>query len=399
MKIAARCRSLAPSITLAVSAQAKALKAQGQDIVAFGAGEPDFDTPEHIKEAAIKALRDGVTRYTPAAGMPVLREAVAAFYQDNYGLPAKAGNVVITCGGKHALYNIFQLLLERGDEVLIPAPYWVSYPEMVTLAEGVPVIVPTTEDSDFRVTVDLLREYATERTRVLIVNSPSNPTGAAYTREQLLELGRFAIEKDLVIVSDEIYEKLVYDGFEFTCFPTLSAELRARTVVVSGASKTYAMTGWRIGWAVGPEDFITKMNFLQSHSTSNPTSFAQSGALAALQGPQDCVAMMVAAFADRRKYILERLAALPGVTTFAPQGAFYVFPKFEAYYGQSAGGVEIVDSLSFCKFLLERAQVAAVPGIGFGADANIRLSYATSMEQIEKGLDRIAGILGELSVD
>jgi aspartate aminotransferase len=396
MKFASRVTKLEPSITLAVTARANAMKAKGEDVVAFGAGEPDFDTPAHIQEAAIKAMRDGLTRYTPALGLPALRAAVAEKYSAFYHYPTTPKNVAISCGGKHSLYNVFHALVERGDEVLIPAPYWVSYPEMVKLAGGVPVIVETDEDTGFRVTVDRLRAYTTDRTKILLINSPSNPTGAAYHRKELEAIAEFVLENDLVLISDEIYEHLVFDDFEFVCFPTLAEELRERTVVVSGASKTYAMTGWRIGWTVAPEGLIEMMGRLQDQSTSNATSFAQAGAIAALKGPQDCVKTMCAAFAERRAYMMRRLAELPNVACCVPQGAFYVFPKVSACYGRQAGGRAVDGSVALSEYLLEKVKVAVVPGIGFGADANIRLSYATSMQQIEKGLDRIAEALGAL---
>ena len=396
MQFAQRVAQLSPSITLAVSAKAKAMKAAGQDVVAFGAGEPDFDTPEHIKEAAIKALRDGVTRYLPAAGLPALREAVAQTYTEKYGVATAAKNTVITVGGKHALYNIFQILLDPGDEVIVPAPYWVSYPEMVRLASGEPVIVSTTEATGFRMTPDQLAEAITPRTKIVVINSPSNPTGSAYSRDDLAALAQVAVERDLWIISDEIYEELTYDGFKFTSVPTLDPAIAARTLVVSGAAKTYAMTGWRIGWVVGPAGIIEMLGRLQSQQTSNATSFAQAGAVAALTGPQDCVREMLAAFAQRRSYIMDRLCGIPDVPCPRPDGAFYVFPNTAAYYGRRAGDKVIDGSLALCDYLLDSVQVAAVPGIGFGADQNIRLSYATSLDQIQKGLDRIGNALADL---
>lgn len=397
MDFARRTANLTPSITLAVSAKAKALKAAGRDVVAFGAGEPDFDTPLHIQEAAIKALRDGMTRYLPEAGLPALREAVAAAYQKRYGLPVTMKNTVMTSGGKQALYNILQVALNPGDEVIIPAPYWVSYPEMVYLAEGKPVVVNTTEATGFRLTPDLLRRAITPRTKALILNSPSNPTGAAYSQAELTALAEVILEHDFWVISDEIYEFMTYGNFRFVSFPTLDERLVARTIVASGVSKTYAMTGWRIGWAIGPASFIEMMSRLQGHSTSHTTSFAQAGALAALTGPQECVSEMLAAFAERRDVILDCLRAIPDVPCYEPEGAFYVFPKVSAYYGRRVGGQEIKGSLAMCDYLLDTVQVAAVPGIGFGADDNIRLSYATSMAQIRKGLERIAQALAALS--
>jgi len=394
MKLADRVSRLQPSITLAITAKANAMKAEGLDVVAFGAGEPDFNTPPHIQEAACEAMRDGMTRYTPAAGTPALRKAVADSYQKLYGLSYGPKNVIISCGGKHALYNIFQVLLNPGDQVLIPAPYWVSYPEMVRLAQGEPVIVPTTEETGFRVTVEQLREHVNDHTKILVLNSPSNPTGAAYHRSDLEAIATFALEKKLLVISDEIYEHIVYDGYQFHCFPTLDKELMDHVIVVSGASKTYAMTGWRIGWSVGPEKIMEMIGRLQSQSTSNPTSFAQAGALAAVEGPQDCIGMMLEAFAARRRYIVDRLQAIDGVECHVPEGAFYVFPRVDAFYRKDG---PVHDSLSFCDYLLEKVRVAAVPGIGFGQDANIRLSYATSMEQIEEGLNRIEQAIAELN--
>ncbi len=396
MPFAKRVGQLNPSITLAVSAKAKAMKAAGHDVVAFGAGEPDFDTPDHIKEAAMQALRDGMTRYLPAAGLPALRSAVAESYTAKYGLPMTDKNTVITVGGKHALYNIFQIFVDPGDEVIIPAPYWVSYPEMVRLADGEPVILPTTEATGFRITPEQLRAAINDRTRILVLNSPSNPTGVAYSKKQLEALVEVTIEKKIWIISDEIYEHLTYDNFEFTSVPTLGPEVAERTLVVSGAAKTYAMTGWRIGWAIAPKAVSEMLGRLQSQQTSNATSFAQAGAIAALTGPQDCVEVMNAAFLERRNYILGRLSSIPNLPCPKPEGAFYVFPNFSAYYGKKAGEKEISGSLALCDYLLDAAQVAAVPGIGFGADDNIRLSYATSLDQIKEGLDRIERALADL---
>lgn len=396
MPFAKRIAKLNPSITLAVDAKAKALKAQGLDVVGFGAGEPDFDTPPHIRDAAIKGLNEGLTRYTPAAGMPQLRQAVADFYQNRYGLPASPKNVAICCGAKHALYNVFQLLLDPGDEVIIPAPYWVSYPEMVWLAEGEAVILPTDESTSFRLSAEQLRAAVTPRTKVLVLNSPSNPTGATYSRRELEAIAAVAREKNFWVIADEIYEYLVYDGFEFVSFPTVGKDLFERTIIISGASKTYAMTGWRIGWAVGPEPLIEMMSRLLSQSTSNATSFAQAGAIAALKGSPEIIQEMVAMFAKRRNVMVEFLRNIPGVECFNPEGAFYVFPKVSSYYGKTYKGKTIDGSLAMCEYLLDAVQVAAVPGIGFGQDANIRLSYATSMDQIEKGLERIRRALLEL---
>jgi aspartate aminotransferase len=396
MKLSQRVAKLTPSITMAVSAKAKALQAQGFDVIDFGAGEPDFDTPAFIREAAIKAMQSGMTRYTPPNGLLALRQAVADSYRAEHGLNYAANNVVITCGAKQALFNLFQLLLDPGDEVIVPAPYWVSYPEMIWLAGGVAKIVDTTEATSFRVTADQLRAAITPRTKALLLNYPSNPTGAAYSRADLAALAAVLVDRDIWTISDEVYEYLIYDNFKFVCFPTVNDKLAARTVVVSGASKTYAMTGWRIGWAVGPADIIEMMSRFQSQSTSNATSFAQAGAIAALKSPRDWFAPMHAEYVARRDYMVDRLNALPGVQCFKPEGAFYVFPRVDSYYGKSANGKAIDGSLAMCDYLIEQAKIAATPGVGFGQDANIRLSYATSMAQIEAGLDRLERALAAL---
>lgn len=396
IKISRKIAAIPPSATMAIDGKAKALQAAGHDVVSFGAGEPDFDTPTPIKDAAKAALDAGAAKYTPVAGEAALRKAISAKYKRDYGLDYTAEETIVTCGGKHALYQIFLSILEPGDEVLIPAPYWVSYPPMVELADGVPVIVPTDESTGFAATAEMLAAKITPKTRAIVLNSPSNPTGAAYSRAQLADIARLVIERDLVMVSDEIYEHLVYDGFEFVSFPTLDPRLKERAILVSGVSKTYAMTGWRIGYALAPAPVIKAMANLQSQSTSGMTTVAQRAATFALNADHAIWQEMFQAFSRRRRLMLDLLAAMPGVTCFPPQGAFYVFPNFSAHFGKNAGDKAITDSFSLCEYLLDAVKVAAVPGGAFGADANIRLSYATSDELIREGLARIGRALADL---
>ncbi|WP_199250532.1 pyridoxal phosphate-dependent aminotransferase [[Phormidium] sp. ETS-05] len=380
MKLAARVGEVTPSLTLAIAATAKAMKAEGIDVCSFSAGEPDFDTPAHIKAAAAKALEAGKTKYGPVAGEPQLRAAIAKKLQTDNGLNYAAENVLVTNGGKHSLYNLMMVLLNPGDEVIIPAPYWLSYPEMVRLADAVPVILPTTEETGYKITPDQLRSACTSKTRLLVLNSPSNPTGMVYSPAEIRAIAEVVVEKDILVVSDEIYEKLLYDGAEHVSIGSFGPEIFARTLISNGFAKAYSMTGWRLGYLAGPLEIIKAANTLQSHSTSNICTFAQYGAIAALESSQDCVEEMRTAFADRRRFILDRLAAIPGLTCPKPDGAFYVFPNI------SKSGLK---SLEFCKQLLENQQVAAIPGIAFGADDCIRLSYATDMATIEKGIDRL----------
>lgn len=380
MKLAARVGEVTPSLTLAIAATAKAMKAEGIDVCSFSAGEPDFDTPAHIKAAAAKALEAGKTKYGPVAGEPQLRAAIAKKLQTDNGLNYAAENVLVTNGGKHSLYNLMMVLLNPGDEVIIPAPYWLSYPEMVRLADAVPVILPTTEETGYKITPDQLRSACTSKTRLLVLNSPSNPTGMVYSPAEIQAIAEVVVEKDILVVSDEIYEKLLYDGAEHVSIGSFGPEIFARTLISNGFAKAYSMTGWRLGYLAGPLEIIKAANTLQSHSTSNICTFAQYGAIAALESSQDCVEEMRTAFADRRRFVLDRLAAIPGLTCPKPDGAFYVFPNI------SKSGLK---SLEFCKQLLENQQVAAIPGIAFGADDCIRLSYATDMATIEKGMDRL----------
>ena len=389
MQLARRVKEIKPSPTLAVDAKAKALLAQGIDVVGFGAGEPDFDTPDNIKEAAIKAIKSGFTKYTPAGGTEELKKAVCQKFQKDNNLDYAPPEILISCGAKHSLYNICQALFEEGDEVLIPSPYWVSYPDMVMLAGGTPVIIKTTEKTGFRMTAQDLEKAITPKTKALILNSPSNPTGASYSKEDLTAIARVVLKKGITVISDEIYEKLIYDGFQFSSIASCDPALKPQTLVVNGVSKSYSMTGWRIGYAAGPKDVISAMTNIQSQSTSNPTSIAQKASLEALNGPQDFIPIMVKEFDRRRTYMVDRLNAMPGVSCFKPSGAFYAFPNVSGVYGRKAGSLTIADSSTFAQYLLESVNVAVVPGVAFGADENIRLSYATSFANIEKGLDRI----------
>ncbi len=379
-KISRRAASLSPSLTLAIDAKAKQMKAEGQDVVGFGAGEPDFDTPQHIKDACAKALADGFTKYTPSSGIPELRQAIADKFKRENGLSYKPSQVIVSCGGKHSCYNVILATCEEGDEVIIPAPYWLSYPEMVKLAGAKPVILQTSDKTEFKVTPDQLRAAITPRTRLFVLNSPSNPTGSLYSRAELKALGDICVEKNVLIMSDEIYEKLVYDGAEHASVASFSPAHFEHTIIVHGFAKAYSMTGWRLGYHAAPEPIAKAIDAIQSHSTSNPTSFAQKGAVAALNGPQDHLKSWLAEYSRRRSYAHQKLNSIPGISCVNAKGAFYLFPNISKLG---------LNSTDFCAKLLEQQKVAAVPGIAFGADDYLRLSYATSMANIEKGLDRI----------
>ncbi len=379
---------MSPSPTLGIDAKAKAMLAKGLDVVNFGVGEPDFPTPEPIVEAAIKALRDGLTKYSPAAGLPSLREAIAEKLRRDNELEYTPGEIVVSVGAKHVLYNLFQVLLNQGDEVLVPAPYWVSYPEQVKLAGGVPVVVPTVAADGFRLTAEAIRERITAKTRIIIINSPNNPTGAVYPREDLEKIAQVCLSRGILVISDEVYEKLIYDGAEHTSIGSLSPEMKAITVVVNALSKAYAMTGWRLGYAAGPAPVIKAVADLQSQSTSNVTTFVQPAAVQALTGPQDQLQTMVAEFTARRQLILEGVAGIPWLSVQPPQGAFYLFPAL-------APGLPADDQVA--EHLLENGPVALVPGRGFGWPGHLRFSYAVSRERIVTGLERIKRILGRLA--
>ena len=391
-----RAKSLRPSPTLAINAKAKSMQAQGIQVISFGAGEPDFDTPENIKRAAKKAIDEGFTKYTPVGGIDDLKDAIIKKFQRDSGLSYKRSEILVSCGGKHSFYNLAQAIFDQGDEVIVPAPYWVSYPPMVSLAGGSPVIVETTEKNEFKITPEDLKKALTPKTKALIINSPSNPTGSAYAKKELERIAEIAISKTFFVISDEIYEKIVYDGFQFISIASLSEEMKKKTIIVHGVAKTYAMTGWRIGYTAGSEEVISAMNNIQSQSTSNPTSIAQKASVEALAGPQDEVGKMVSAFAQRRNYIVDRLNKIPGVSCYKPAGAFYVFPNFSSYYGKSYESKKIENSTHLADFFLDVARVAVVPGVEFGADPFERLSYATSMEDIQEGLNRIEEALKKL---
>ncbi len=396
MQVASRIRQIPPSATLALNAKANQLKAQGVDIVNFGVGEPDFDTPENIREAAIRAINEGFTRYTPVGGIPELKEAIASRFAADYALSYKPSEIVVSCGGKHALYNLFMVLFDPTDEVIIPAPYWVSYVPMAMLAEARPVLVSTREENGFKLTAAELKQAITPRSKGLVLNSPSNPTGCVYTREELAALAEVVLENGLYVISDDIYDKILFDGATFVNLAMLGPELKARTFVLNGVSKAYAMTGWRIGYLAGPEAVIQAATNLQSQSTSNPTSIAQKAAVEALKGPQDSVAAMVAEFAWRRDDIYRRVQEIPGATSPKPGGAFYIFPNFSAYYDRITPAAGQSHSQALAAYLLDTARVAAVPGAEFGEDKCLRFSYATSRERIATGLSRIKEALEKL---
>ena len=395
MQISRRVKAIAPSMTLAVSAKAKAMKAAGIDVVGFGAGEPDFKTPAHICDAAVKAIRDGHHGYVvPSSGLAELKAAVADYLKRTCGLSYKPHEVIITCGGKHALYEAFLATLEPGDEAILPSPYWVSYPEMIRLAGARDVVIHAGADQGFKIAPQQLAAAITPRTRAVVINSPSNPTGVVYTRAELKALADVVAGKDIWVFSDEIYNELVYDSVDTCSLAVLRDDLAAQTITFGGASKTWAMTGWRIGWAAGPADLIKAMGNLQDQSTSNPTSISQYAAVAAVSGPTEPLARMKAEFDRRRIYMFERLSAMPGVRCVRPQGAFYAFPDVSAAYERVLGrNVAGPRSAAFATKVIEEARVAVVPGGAFGDDNCVRLSFATSMGEIEKGLDRLEEFL------
>ena len=384
-----RASLLKPSPTLAINAKEKELKAKGIDIAGFGAGEPDFNTPDHIKQAAIKAINDNFTRYTPAAGIDPLKDAVIEKFKRDNGLTYKRDEVIISCGGKHSLYNLFQAIFQEGDEVIIPAPYWVSYPSMVELAGAKPVIVETYEKEDYQITAGMLKKYINKNTKGIVLNYPSNPVGSIFYRENLEQIGKLAVENNFYIVSDEIYEKLTYDDYTHASIASLDPAFKERTIICHGVAKTYAMTGWRIGFAAGQSSIIKAMGNIQSQSTSNPTSISQMAAVAALNGPQDSITLMLEAFKKRRDYLVKELKSIPGVTCYNPKGAFYVFPNFNNVLGKTYKGRVVDTSTALTEILLEDFHTAVVPGVEFGKEGYLRLSFATSMEVIEKGVERI----------
>jgi aspartate aminotransferase len=387
MKLAARVEQVTPSLTLAISAQAKEMKAKGIDICSFTAGEPDFDTPAHIKEAAKKALDLGKTKYGAAAGEPKLREAIAKKLRIDNNLNYQPENIIVTNGGKHALYNLMMALVNPGDEVIIPAPYWLSYPEMVKLADGIPIIIDTFAENNYKITPEQLKGAITPKTKLFVLNSPSNPTGAVYTPDEIRALAKVIVAEDILVVSDEIYEKLLYDDARHLSIGSIDSAIFQRTIVTSGFAKAYSMTGWRIGYLAASVDIVKAITTIQGHSTSNVCTFAQYGAIAALESSQECIAEMLKAFSDRREIMFSGIRSIPELNCPKPDGAFYVLADI---------GKTGLNSLDFCKLLLESQQVAVIPGIAFGADNCIRLSYATDTISIEKGIERLSKFVRSL---
>lgn len=394
MRLSNTVKTLKPSATIAAATKAKELKAQGVKVFEFTLGEPDFTTPAHICVAAKAAMEAGETHYTPAAGLPKLKQAICDSYQREYGLNYEPNQVVVSNGAKHSIHNVLTAMCGPGDEVIIPTPYWVSYSALVELTGATPVLVPTTQESGFCLSADQFESAITEKTRLLMLNNPCNPTGAAYPVETLEALAKVAVEKQIPVLSDEIYEKLIYEGSEFRSFATFGDDVKDLTIIVSGVSKAYAMTGWRIGWTLAPADLTKAMSNLQSQQTSNPCSISQFAAIEALNGPQDCVGEMLAEFIERREYVLERLRNIPGLSFAEPGGAFYAFFDVSSYFGKPLlGGVSVSDSTEFCTALLEQAQVGLVTGDAFGAPGYVRLSFATDMETLEQGINQIEKFL------
>ncbi len=394
--ISKRAAGISPSPTLAITAKAKQMKAEGIDVVSFGAGEPDFDTPQYIKDAAVESINKGFTKYTAASGTPDLKKAVCAKLLRDNGLEYKPENIIVSVGAKHSIYNAILATVDPGDEVIIPTPYWVSYPEIVKMAGGVPVFAATKESEGFVLTAETLESLITSRTKMLILNSPSNPTGGIYSRESLEAIANVAVKHGILVLSDEIYEKIIYDGAEHVSIASFGEDIKALTITVNGMSKAYSMTGWRLGYAAAVPEIVKAMSSIQGHSTSNPTSFTQPAAAVALNGGCEAVDAMVKAFDERRKYIVGRLNDIPGVSCFMPGGAFYAFANISGLYGKFGKGKLIKACDDFASYLLDEVKVAVVPGSGFGAPAYMRLSYATSMEAIKEGLDRIAAAVAEL---
>ncbi|MEE9522124.1 MAG: pyridoxal phosphate-dependent aminotransferase [candidate division NC10 bacterium] len=397
MPLSRRVRSISPSSTLAITAMAKRMQAEGIDVISFAGGEPEFDTPEHVKAAGIRAVRDGFTKYTAPAGIEELRDAVVAKLKRDNGLEYTQDEVVTCSGSKQALYNLAMVFFDKRDEVIIPAPYWVSYPEQVRLADATPVFAPTREEEGFRLKRGDLERVLTRRTKAVILNSPCNPTGAVIEIDELKAIAELAVEKDFYLVSDEAYEALTYDGVKHVSIASLGEEVKARTFVVGSTSKTYAMTGWRLGYAAGPKEIIRAMIDLQSQSTSAPASPSQKAAVAALLGPRETVESMRREFEKRRRYLLERLHGIPGVRCVPPEGAFYAFPNVSAFYGKKvARGRKISGSTDLTAYLIQEARVTVVPGADFGSDKHVRISYCLGMEQIREGLERMAKAFEQL---
>jgi len=391
-----RVTAMAPSMTQAMVAEAKKLMAQGVDILSFGAGEPDFDTPENIKHAGIQAIRSGLTKYTEVSGTAALKQAVIRKFERDQSVTFKPDQVIVCCGAKHALFNLAVSLFDDGDEVLLPAPYWVSYPEQIRFAGARPVILETREENRFTLTMEDLERAVTDKTKAIILNSPNNPTGEILNQDILAEIADFAVQRGIYVISDECYEKLIYDSAEHVSIVSLGKEIRELTIVVNAVSKTYAMTGWRIGYAAGPAEIIRAMTKVQSQATSNPTSIAQQAAVEALDGPQDAVMAMRKEFERRRNHMVGLLNKVEGISCLRPEGSFYAFPNVSGVYGKKYKGSAIEDSLALADFLLDVARVAVVPGIGFGSDNHIRLSFPYSLDTISEGIRRMEDALGRL---
>lgn len=395
MELSKLARELKPSATLAITAKAKEMKSQGIDVIGFGAGEPDFDTPENIKEFAKRSIDNGFTKYTAASGIDELKNAIISRIKEDYNVEYEKKEIFVGSGAKHVLYNLFQVLLDLNDEVIIPAPYWVSYPEQVRIAGGKPVILTTEQSNGFKVKPSEIQNVITDKTKILVLNYPSNPTGVTFTKEELVEIANLAEKNDLIIISDEIYDKTLYSETKHTSFVQINDSIKDRTILVNGVSKTYSMTGWRIGYAAGNKKVLAAMNNLAGQSTSNPTSIAQKASVEAFSGPQDKVNEMVVEFKKRRDFICKELNNINGISCLVPDGAFYVFPDISYYFGKEYKNVKIENSVDFADFLLNEAKVAVVPGIEFGSDKNIRISYATSMHDIKEGIKRIKEKLEE----
>lgn len=396
MQLSKKAGNISPSITLSITAKANELKKQGVDVVSFGAGEPDFNTPENIINAAIKAMKDGKTKYTPAGGILELKETICKKFKKDNNLDYKPSQITISTGAKQCLANAFMAILNPGDEVLIPIPYWVSYPELVKLSDGVPVFVETKKENNYKYTVEDLEKVVTEKTKAILINSPNNPTGTIYNEEELQKIADFAKKHNLLIISDEIYEKLIYDGEKHVSIASLNEDAFNRTLVINGVSKTYSMTGWRIGYIAASEEITKVMTSIQSHMTSNANTIAQYAAIEALNGPMEDLKKMVAEFENRRNFMLDKLSKISGLSIIKPSGAFYIMIDISDYFNKVFKGNKIKNSLDFAKVLLDEEKVAVIPGAGFGLDDYIRLSYATSMNVIETGIDRISTFLSKI---
>jgi len=397
MSLSKRISNISSSVTLAITAKEKAMKANGIDVIGFGAGEPDFDTPPHIKKAAKLALDEGFTKYTPAAGIKELKEAICDKFRKDNNLTYASEEVLVSCGAKHSIFNAILALCEKGDEVILPSPYWVSYPEMIKIAEARPVILKTAQETIFKIKPDQLSKAITPKTKLLILNSPANPTGSVYAKEELEALAEVITEAGIFCLSDEIYEKIIYDNNQHISIASLGEDIKKQTIVINGVSKSYSMTGWRIGYAVGEKKIIQAMSNLQSHSTSNPTSISQKAAIAALSGGEEEMKMMVEEFKKRRDYMFDRLNKIKGICSLKPGGAFYIFADVSGVLKKASfNGKAMKDSLSFAEILLSEAKVAVVPGEAFGAAGFLRFSYATSMQDITAGLDRIEKFINKI---